>query len=119
MNDDHPVYAVEPDDAVHRFQARFIEMRGAVMPVQARYVMWAVWAVFTVLLWAPLGLVYDGAEQIVFTLAFAAAATAAVAGKITADVSPLTVAETAACWAHTTWAKTRRRPAPVRVTIPR
>jgi hypothetical protein len=37
-----PVVILSTDDDVHRFAGRWIEVRGSVLPFQARYAAWAV-----------------------------------------------------------------------------
>ncbi len=77
---------VTNDDQIHRFEPRWIDLRGTEMPVHARYRIWALfggYALVLVLLILALGLGVD--DALIFGLAAAGLATLFTSVYITPD----------------------------------
>jgi hypothetical protein len=77
------------DDDVHRYQGRWFEARGWVLPFHARYVAWGLWLALEVVAFGVLRLVGVGLfEALLYGSAVAVGVTVALADRLTPETPP-------------------------------
>lgn len=73
------------DDDIHRYQGRWIEARGTVLPIHFRYIVWGLFLGFCTLLVPPVWLAAGPVNAAIFGCGLAGLATFAVADLVTPE----------------------------------